>query len=418
VSSLLARFHAIWTLEGLGALDAGLVRQAMKDANARLRIQAIRASESLFKAGDRSFEADYRAMTKDADVDVALQAMLTINALKLPDAAAVIQATMDANPARGIREIGKVALEVLAKGRAVATLNPDQQALYERGATIYRELCFSCHGDDGRGAPIAGAPAGTMMGPPIAGSPRVQGHREYVVRTIMHGLTGALDDRTYTNVMVPMGAQTNDWVAAIASYVRNDFGNTGSYVTPADVARVRASTAGRKTPWTALEIEKTLPVLVPSDQTWRATASHNAAAADRALTIIGWTSMQPQQPGMWVQIEMPQTTRISEVQFNAPGGGRGNPARGAAPAPTPPTAGQTPTPASPPPSPVFREFQVQTSTDGKTWSKPVAQGMVATATNASFAPVSAKFVRITLTAAGPNLGPLVIQNVRVLRPAV
>ena len=169
-----------------------------------------------------------------------------------------------------------------------------------------------------------------MMGPPIAGSPRVQGHREYVIRTIMHGLTGPLDDRTYTNVMVPMGAQTNDWVAAIASYVRNDFGNTGSYVTPADVARVRAATAGRKTPWTALEIDKTLPVLVPSDQTWRATASHNAAAADRALTIIGWTSMEPQQPGMWVQIEMPQATRISEVQFNAPGGGRGNPARGSA----------------------------------------------------------------------------------------
>ena len=134
----------------------------MKDANPRLRIQAIRASESLFKAGDRSFEADYRAMTKDADVDVALQAMLTINVLKLPDAAAVIQATMDANPARGIREIGKIALEALAKGRVVATLNPDQQALYERGATIYRELCFSCHGDDGRGAPIAGRrPAGT-----------------------------------------------------------------------------------------------------------------------------------------------------------------------------------------------------------------------------------------------------------------
>ena len=47
---------------------------------------------------------------------------------------------------------------------------------------------------------------------------------EYVVRTIMHGLTGPLDDKTYTNVMVPMGAQTNDWIAAIASYIRNDSG--------------------------------------------------------------------------------------------------------------------------------------------------------------------------------------------------
>ena len=413
--NLLARFHAMWTLEGLGALDANLVRTAMKDPSPRMRIQAIRASESLFKAGDRSFEAEYRAMTKDADVDVALQAMLTINVLKFPDAAAVIQATMDANPARGIREIGKIALEVLAKKSAVATLNPDQQALYERGATIYRELCFSCHGDDGRGAPMAGAPAGTMMGPPIGGSPRVQGHREYAIRTIMHGLTGPLDDKTYTNVMVPMGAQTNDWVAAIASYIRNDFGNTGSYVTAADVARVRAATATRKTPWTAAEIDKTLPVLVPSDQTWRATASHNAVAADRALTIIGWTSAEPQQPGMWVQIELPQATRISEVQFNAPGGGRGNPARGGGAGPGAGAPGQAS--AAPAAPPVLREFEIQTSTDGKTWGKPVARGTVATITNASFAPVPAKFVRITLVAAGPNLGPLVIQNVRVLGPA-
>jgi mono/diheme cytochrome c family protein len=406
--NLLGRFHAMWTLEGLGALEAGLVRGAIKDANPRMRVQAIRASESLFKAGDRSFEADYRAMTTDADVDVALQAMLTVNVLKLPDAAAVIRATMDATPSRGIREIGKVALAALAKGRAVATLNPDEQALYERGATIYRELCFSCHGDDGRGTPMAGAPAGTMMGPPIAGSPRVQGHREYVVRTIMHGLTGPIDDKAYTNVMVPMGAQTDDWVAAIASYIRNDFGNTGSYVTAADVARVRGATAARKTPWTVVEVEETLPVLVPSDRTWRATASHNTAAADRALTIIGWTSAEPQQPGMWVQVELPQPARISEVQFHAPGGGRGLPARGAGPATG---AGAANAPA------VLREYQIQTSTDGTTWSPPVARGTVATATNASFAPVAAKFVRITLTAAGPNLGPLVIQNVRVLRPA-
>ena len=88
--NLLARFHAMWTLEGLGALEARLVRNAMKDPNPRMRIQAIRASESLFKAGDRSFDADYRAATKDADVDVALQAMLTMNVLKFPDAAAVI----------------------------------------------------------------------------------------------------------------------------------------------------------------------------------------------------------------------------------------------------------------------------------------------------------------------------------------
>ena len=68
------------------ALDAGGTRCArrgagatgMEDADPRMRIQAIRASETLYKAGDRSFAADYRAMTKDADTDVVVQAMLTL----------------------------------------------------------------------------------------------------------------------------------------------------------------------------------------------------------------------------------------------------------------------------------------------------------------------------------------------------
>ena len=68
--SLVGRFHAMWTLEGLGALDATLVREQMKDPNPRMRIQALRASESLFKAGDRTLDADYRAMAKDSDTDV------------------------------------------------------------------------------------------------------------------------------------------------------------------------------------------------------------------------------------------------------------------------------------------------------------------------------------------------------------
>ena len=50
-----------------------------------MRIQAIRASETLYKAGDRSFAADYRALANDADTDVAIQAMLTMNMLKVPD---------------------------------------------------------------------------------------------------------------------------------------------------------------------------------------------------------------------------------------------------------------------------------------------------------------------------------------------
>ncbi len=47
----------------------------------------MRASETLYKAGDKSFADDYRALTKDEDTDVVIQAMLTMNILKVPDVA-------------------------------------------------------------------------------------------------------------------------------------------------------------------------------------------------------------------------------------------------------------------------------------------------------------------------------------------
>ena len=131
--------------------------------------------------------------------------------------------------------------------------------------------------------------------------------------------------------MVPMGSNNDDWIAAIASYVRNSFGNTGSVITPADVARVRAAAGDRSTPWTVDEIEAALPVLLPSQPTWKATASHNSAAAASALGNGTWTTGEPQQAGMWFQIELPAAAPITEIQFTSPPGfgGRGAGARGA-----------------------------------------------------------------------------------------
>jgi hypothetical protein len=136
-----ARFHALWTLEGLGALDAALVRQAMEDPAPRMRVQAIRASETLYKAGDKSLAADYRRLTGDADADVSIQALLTMNVLKAPDAATVIRSTVEANKAKGIQEIGKYLLTPAAVAApAGAALSPEQRQLFDRGQTVYGEL--------------------------------------------------------------------------------------------------------------------------------------------------------------------------------------------------------------------------------------------------------------------------------------
>ncbi len=449
--NLVARFHALWTLEGLNALDLALVREQMKDSNPRMRVQAIRASETLYKASARGLADDYRAMAKDADPDVAIQALLTANLFKLPNVEALIKETMESNKAKGVQEIGQRVLQRIATAAATATagFTPEQQEQMKEGETIYRSLCQTCHGEDARGVAVAGASDGSMMGPPLSGSPRVQGHREYVIKTLLNGMTGPLAGQTYTQVMLPMGAQNDQWIANVASYVRNEFGNTAAFISPAEVARVRAATASRKTMWTYPELEVTLPRLLPVDPTWKATASHNVERAASGLTLAAWTSGMPQAPDMWFQVELPQAAMITEVQFDAGapgGGGRGRGGRGAPPAgaagragaPGAPAGAATP-PAAPPAGPgaapttpqrgvapgggrgggsPFGSFpigyKIQLSMDGKTWAAPVAQGAGSPATTiATFRPVQAKFVRVTQTGTAEDAPAWSVLNFRV-----
>ena len=391
--TLPARFHALWTLEGLGVLDPALIREAMHDANARMRIQALRASETLYKAGDRSFDADYRALAADPETDVAIQAMLTMHVLKVPDTPAVLKAAMERNTARGVHFVGEKILAAAAERTAArnTSLTPDQQESLQRGGTIYAEVCFACHGPDGRGTPTPGA-AGSTLAPSLAGSPRVNGHRDYVIGAVLHGLTGPIEGRTYPQVMVAMGSNSDRWVADVASYLRNSFGNTGTLVTTADVARVRSAT-GTRGPWTVGDLEAMLPRALVPDASWKVTASHDAHPAPQAnaeggynylgnaagaLSYLGWTTGVPQQPGMWLQIELPAPALLTEIQFTSSRtGGAGSTAAWTFP----------------------RRYQVQVSTDGSTWSAPVAEGDGSPAiTVITFTPVAARFVRIMQTA--------------------
>ena len=332
--NLVARFHALWTLEGLNALDLALVREQMKDSNPRMRVQAIRASETLYKASIRGLADDYRAMTKDSDPDVVLQALLTANLFKLPNVESLIKETMESNKARGVQEIGQRVLQRIATvaSTAAAGFSPEQLEQMKEGETVYKSLCATCHGEDARGVAVAGSQDDSMMGPALAGSPRVTGHRDYVIKTLLHGMTGPLAGRTYTQVMLPMGSQTDQWIANVASYIRNDFGNTASFIAPAEVASVRVATAARKAMWTYPELEVTLPRLLPVDPTWKAMASHNTERAPGGLTLAAWTTATPQAPDMWYQVELPQAAMVTEVQFDAGapgGGGRGRGGRGA-----------------------------------------------------------------------------------------
>src|SRR3982751_5460222 len=149
-------------------------------------------------------------MTKDPDANVAIQALLSASLFKLKDVPELVKAAQAANPAKGIAIIGERLLAPAPPlgGRRGGSLTPAEEKRLPQGRDVFEGVCFSCHGPDALGAPLAGAAPGTTMAPPLAGSPRVQGHRDYVIKVILNGLTGPLDGKTYQEVMVPMGGST------------------------------------------------------------------------------------------------------------------------------------------------------------------------------------------------------------------
>src|SRR5690606_23647919 len=107
-SNQLERIHALWTLDGLMATDAALIRELLKDPDPQIRLQAIRASETLYKAGDRSLADDVRALSTDPDVEVVMQVLMTLNHLKVPDVKELASSLLETNKAGGVQTVAKV----------------------------------------------------------------------------------------------------------------------------------------------------------------------------------------------------------------------------------------------------------------------------------------------------------------------
>jgi putative membrane-bound dehydrogenase-like protein len=76
-----ARIHGLWCLEGLAALDAALVMNALKDPDPHLREHALRLSEA-FLAKSEPMRSAVLAMTGDPEPRVQFQLALTLGTWK------------------------------------------------------------------------------------------------------------------------------------------------------------------------------------------------------------------------------------------------------------------------------------------------------------------------------------------------
>jgi mono/diheme cytochrome c family protein len=128
----------------------------------------------------------------------------------------------------------------------------NENPLIAKGRQLYSTTCAVCHQENGSGSSGNGCP-------PLAGSEWVTGSPGKIIRIISKGLTGPIEVKGQqygTGTMPSIGdALPAESVAAIASYVRSQWGNKAPLVKPADVEKVRGEIKDHAGSYTAAELK-------------------------------------------------------------------------------------------------------------------------------------------------------------------
>lgn len=288
------QLHALWTLAGLGALDAETRSAAMESPDERVRAAAIRLSEGdpvlasrladpsrrvrlqlalslrddtalielLARESDPLFhtatltglagrELEFlREWLQRGGKDRALAVLLVkcVVAEAKPERVKALADLCDAGP-DWLRALKPDTKPKDTLTRNAPLLTPAQQQRVTAGEQLYAQVCAACHQPHGGGNP--------GVAPPLAESDWVNGPTERLARVVLHGLYGPIDvsGQRWNLHMPGLGAAFDDEkLAGVLSYIRRAWGNAAPPIEPALIANVRAQTASRTLPWRAEEL--------------------------------------------------------------------------------------------------------------------------------------------------------------------
>jgi len=125
---------------------------------------------------------------------------------------------------------------------AVAPLTAAEARRFDAGREIYRNICQACHQPDGRGQ--------EKLAPPLVGSRLALAAADIPARILLNGKEGPV------GLMPPIGSALNDeQIASALTYIRREWGNSGSPVDAALIRKTRDLTAARPRPWTDAELD-------------------------------------------------------------------------------------------------------------------------------------------------------------------
>jgi mono/diheme cytochrome c family protein len=223
----------------------------------------VRLSEPYIINSDPDILNKLESMKDDKSIDLNVQLQLSLRFGNASQAQAIVKFIKEQHTGqRFFMELENTFAkneETRKYGSKLSPLNEADRKLVLSGAEIFKTVCVSCHGPEGKGLP-------SNIGPPLIGNFKLIAHKDGVIKILLHGLNGPVDGATYSEVMPPMGLNDDEWIASVLSYIRFDLCMRSfprmpkSYidmviVKPEMVKAVRASNKDRRAPWTWTEIE-------------------------------------------------------------------------------------------------------------------------------------------------------------------
>jgi len=284
--------HALWTLEGLGALQTEEVITLLKQPVWPIRMQALSILPSVLDsttytrfvpvltqiiAQNDMLAAPYVAYAANYiqpfDKAVARNLLLQV-AKKYPDDKYVADAVISNLPGQEEKYIKEMAtyvhdpnLAIIKRLREVsndvrqAQANRDPQVLlkeFPKGAALFTSVCQTCHGPDGNGV--------KALAPPLNQSEWVTGSKDKLISIVLFGLTGPVKVNGHlyqapeiNGDMPGIGYSqelANEDIAQLLSFIRKSWRNDAETVSTEEVAKVRQQLKNRQNAFTAAELGK------------------------------------------------------------------------------------------------------------------------------------------------------------------
>jgi putative membrane-bound dehydrogenase-like protein len=282
------RINALWTLEGLNALNLETIEAGLVDKHPKVKSSALELSARLPVSDHKKIAqhlvdlSSALALPTSSDYEIALQVALVAGEVKAPQSLLALKQVLvnyadkpwikqaaisgltgretefkkllnDFDNTEFLVMLDQVGKEDLINSN-VLNLADYQQESYYRGKVYFdgKAACFGCHGKDGKGI--------DNMGPQLQTSEWVTGSEQRLAKVLLHGLMGPIkvNNIQHDLSMVMPGFAVNltdQELADIATYIRNNWGNTAERVSKGVFKSLREETKGRQLPYTEKELK-------------------------------------------------------------------------------------------------------------------------------------------------------------------